>query len=231
MHIPSKHVYDVLTDKGLNDLHHANSVATACQFLKSGSLMSRGTVERSGFLQTPQDSDDIDVRYSVWFDVFVDSVDIHKRATKKNVYGPVLFVIDIEIISKTTTGRIWLTKLNPTKWAGKSETQRWFQNKKDIEEEFVVGRFDQMLVFRHCGGELPFKKYLKKIILDDPEYQDSKGVDYYSMAYGALRNSMTEKGIDIPIIRRKCSSSCPCKTQYADDVEKLKSMFDPFIED
>ena len=229
MHIPSSHVFDALSEKGVTELHHANSVATACQFIRAGSLLSRGTVERLGVVQTSQASDEVDRRYSIWFDVFLDSVDIHKRASRANVYGPVLFVFDIDIINANGTGRIWVTKLNPTKWAGKQDSQRWFQNKNDLEQNFVKGRFDQMLVLRHCGGALPFGKHLKEIILDDPQRKTKSDVDFYSMAVGALRLAMQDAKIDVPISRRKCANGCACEEDWVDDDEKLFQMFDPKI--
>ena len=167
--------------KRVTQLHHANSVATACQFIRSRALLSRGSVKRLGFAQTPQDSDEADRRYSIWFDVFLDSVDIHSRANRANVYGPVQFVFNLNIINKNSTGRIWVTKKNPTKWAGKPYKERWFQDKEDLDENFVKGRFDQRVVLRHCGGELPFGKHLKKIILDDPGRLPNKNGDFYSM--------------------------------------------------
>lgn len=229
MHIPSSHVYEVLSGKGVTELHHANSVATACQFIRKGSLLSRGSVERLGVAQTPQASDDADKRYSIWFDVFVDSVDIHKRAKRANAYGPVLFVFDINIINKNGTGRIWVTKLNPTKWASKSEEQRWFQGKADLEENFVKGRFDQMLVLRHSGGELPFGRYLKEIILDDPKFENEDGVDAFSMAVGALRLAMQHANISVPIRRRYCADKCTCESHWHEDEDRLLKMFDPKI--
>lgn len=227
MDIPSKHVFDVLMDKGIGELHHANSVVTACQFIRSRSLMSRGTVERLGIAQTPQQSDDIDKRYGIWFDVFADSVDIHHRARRANAYGPVMFVFDTKLIERSYTGRIWVTKLNPTKWSGKSEEQRWFQDKEDLENNLVKGRFDQMLVFRHCGGELPFRRFLKKIILDDPNRKNDDGVDFYSMAVGALRLAMADSGMDVPIERRVCRAGCVCEEEYENDEERLFMFYDP----
>jgi hypothetical protein len=228
MDIPSKHVFDALIVNGIDELYHANSVATACQFLRSRSLMSRGTVDRLGFTQTPQNSDDLDKRYSIWFDVFVDSVDIHHRARKANAYGPVMFVFDVELINRSYTGRIWVTKLNPTKWAGKSDKQRWFQGKQDLDDNLTKGTFDQMLVFRHCGGELPFRKFLKKIIVDDPGRSTGDDVDFYSMAVGALRLAMSDSDLEIPIERRVCRVGCICDDQY-EDVEHLYMMFDPKV--
>jgi len=229
MDIPSKHVFEVLVGKGINELHHANSVVTACQFLRSKSLMSRGTVERLGITQTPQSSDDIDKRYGIWFDVFADTVDIHHRARRANAYGPVLFVFDTQLIKRSYTGRIWVTKMNPTKWAGNSDQQRWFQDKEDLEENLVKGSFDQILVFRHCGGQLPFRRFLKMIILDDPQWEDDDEVGLFSMAVGALRLAMADSGIDVPIERRVCRKGCVCEEEYAQDEKRLLKMFDPKI--
>ena len=227
MDIPSKQVFDVLAAAGVHHLHHANSVATACQFIRQQALLSRGTVERLGIAQTPQSSDNIDKRYGIWFDVFLDSVDIHQRARRANVYGPVLFVLDAELIKRTYTGRLWVTKLNPTDWQGKLDRERWFQGKTDLEENLVRGRFEQMVLARHCGGELPFKRYLTKILLDDPERETPDGTDLYSMAVGALHLAMEDAGIDVPLEKRVCRPGCQCLTYWGHDDERLYKMFDP----
>lgn len=229
MDIPSQHVFEALSEKGVAELHHANSIATACQFLRSKALMSRGTVERMGLTQTAQSSDEADRRYSIWFDVFLDSVDIHARASRANVYGPVLFVFDLGLIDRNKTGRIWVTKENPTKWAGKPDSERWFQNKGELEGHFVRGRFDQMIVLRHCGGSLPFGRHLKKIILDDPNLETEQDVDIYSMAVGALRLAMQDANINVPIERRACNARCACKAYWSGDDDRLFKMFDPKI--
>lgn len=229
MEIPSKQVYEVLKNKGVESIYHANSVITACRFLRSGSLMSRGTVERKGLYQTPQDSDLIDKKKGIWFDVFADPIDIHDRAKRANLYGPVLFVLDLEIISKSYAGKVWITKLNPMKWGHKQHNRKWFTSKKDLKDNFVYGEFDHMIVFRHCGGELPFKKYLRKIILDDPSLKSRAGIDYYSMAYGAIRLAMTDGGINERITKRECRPSCQCKNYYGTNRQKTKELFVPGI--
>lgn len=227
MDIPSAHVYETLHTRGVKELHHANSVATACQFIRARSLLSRGNVERLDLRQTAQSSDDLDRRYSVWFDVFLDSVDIHERASRANVYGPVLFVFDLSILNKNQTGRIWVTKQNPTKWAGKPQKDRWFQDREDLEENFVKGQFDQMVVLRHSGGALPFGKHLRRIVLDDPKRATTDHVDFYSMAVGALRLAMQDANIDVPIERRKCIRTCTCVENWGASDKQLLSMFDP----
>lgn len=228
MELSSKKVFEVLMEKGVEKLHHANSVITSCQFLRNSALISRGTAQREGLFQTSQKSDRIDRQYGIWFDVFTDSVDIHSRASRANLYGPVQFVLSSEILTETYTGKIWVTKLNPTKWAGKSYKQRWFTSIEDLRENFVLGRFDQMIVFRHCGGVLPFKNHIEKIILDNPQLEITEpNVDYYSMAFGALRLAITEGKIDTEIIQRKCVSHCSCVSYYADNIDWAEQMFMP----
>ena len=144
MDLPPKAVWDVLADNGVKKLYHANSVITSCQFLKNKALLSRGSVDRLKLAQTDQYSDGDDKRYSLWFDVFTDSVDIHSRASRINQYGPALFVLDLDKVRKAAAGRVWVTKLNPTKWQGQSREDRWFQSTDDIKENFVRGDFGQM---------------------------------------------------------------------------------------
>ncbi len=227
MEILSKDVFDVLKTNGVESIYHANSVITACQFLRAGSLLSRGTVDRKRLYQTPQQSDANDKRYGIWFDIFADSVDIHHRAKRVNVYGPVLFVLDSQLIKRAYTGKVWVTKLNPTKWARKKHKQRWFVSADDLKGNFVEGDFNQMVVFRHCGGELPFRDYLREIVLDDPQKRTRGNIDYYSMAYGALTLAKTEGEVPTAITRRKCPAGCSCVNSYRTDVERTKKMFFP----
>lgn len=230
MDIPSRQVHRILTDNGADELHHANSVVTACHFLRSKSLMSRGSVERLGWGQTPQNSDAEDRRYSLWFDVFLDSVDIHARASRANVYGPVLFVFDTDILRSNATGRLWVTKLNPTKWEDTTDKDRWFQNRRELREGFIGGEFNQSIVLRHCGGALPFDGYIRKIVVDDPQQEDQNGVDYFSMAVGALRYAMQLSGLNVEIERRECVRHCACSNYWANR-RRLSSMYAPMLSD
>lgn len=230
MEIASKKVYEILSNKGVDKIYHANSVITSCQFLRKGSLLSRGTIERNKMFQTPQKTDTADKNYGIWFDLFVDSVDIHGRANRANAYGPVLFVLNSEIIKKAYTGKVWVTKLNPTKWSGKNHEKRWFTSEKDLEDNFVYGRFDQIIVFRHCGGELPISDYLEEIVLDDPGLPITPGfADFFSMAYGAVKLSITEGQMNVGVKKRSCSAGCTCRAEYQGDLARAKQMFIPRV--
>lgn len=228
MDLPSKKVFEALLKKGVDKLHHANSVLTSCQFLRQNAFLSRGTVERRKLFQTTQSSDADDRKFNVWFDVFTDSVDIHARSGRPNVYGPVLFIINVEALRKTWTGRIWITKANPIRWSGLSEEERWFRSIEEIEADFQYGTFEQMIVFRHCGGELPFKDAVTEIILDDPKIRTPKNdVELYSVAFGALQLASFEGGLSIPILRRECAGGCKCQELFREHFKRTAEMFAP----
>jgi hypothetical protein len=227
MDLPSKAVWDVLAESGVERIYHANSVITSCQFLRRKSLLSRGTVERLKLAQTIQYSDGIDKRHSIWFDVFADSVDIHARAKRLNKYGPVLFVMNLEGMRKTYTGRVWVTRLNPTKWQGVPQKDRWFQSKSDLEENYSHGTFDHMIVFRHCGGALPIENCLEEIIVDDPRMKVD-GIDLYSAAVGALSLAMCDANLNITMTMRECAPRCSCRASYEHDEPATTQMFYPY---
>lgn len=228
MDLPSKKVFALLEEKGVKELHHANSVLTSCQFLRRARLLSRGTVERQKLFQTEQSSDDLDKQFGIWFDVFADTVDIHHRARRRNLYGPVLIVLNVEKLRESYTGRIWITKKNPVYWKDLPDDQRWFRSLDELKSDFQAGAFAQMAVFRHCGGELPIKKAITKLVLDDPSIRTKKGdVDYFSMAYGALRLSLFEGGMDVSIEKRSCPPECKCQKEYRSDLDMARQFFVP----
>lgn len=219
-----------LLDKGVTELYHANSVVTSCEFLRQGALLSRGSVESMKLRQTPQFTDAVDKRYNIWNDVFVDSVDIHTRGSRANHYGPVLFVLDTEkLMNDLTTGQLSFTRYNPSKWAKITQHRRWFADMDEVAEEFDVNNFDHMVVFRHCGGHVPLKNSLKKIIVDTPVDVEGAGLDLYSYALGALKYAMHLGPKRCVIQRRNCDEDCGCHANYTDDLDRTLMMYRSFI--
>lgn len=102
-------IKQILIEKGITHLYHANSVATASTFLENGGVFSRGAAEDRGLYQTSQETDDTDRDVDVFYDIFFDSVDIHQRIKKLNHYGPVLFVYSIDLIDTLPQGSIKIT--------------------------------------------------------------------------------------------------------------------------
>lgn len=70
MSISSKQIYNLLKDRGVTQIYHANSLLTSCLFLQNKNLLSRGNVNKKELYQTPQYTDDIDKNVGVWDDIF-----------------------------------------------------------------------------------------------------------------------------------------------------------------
>jgi hypothetical protein len=180
MELESFAVCQVLIDKGIDTLHHANTVQTACLFLQNGRLLSRGTVEDRGLAQTPQRSDDLDKRYAIWNDIFLDSVDIHERAKARNLYGPVLFRFRLDLLLEPEIPTVWITRKNPTEWReGEKPEDRFFTSVTEFANKYSKGDFGSMFMLRHAGGVLRLERHLKDIVLDEPTMRDDEA-DLYS---------------------------------------------------
>lgn len=218
MELNSREIYESLKSKGIDTLHHANTVQTACIFLQQGRLLSRGTVAERRIEQTAQKSDNIDLKYGIWYDIFLDSVDIHERAKRRNLYGPILFRFSLEVLLEDWLPSIWVTKKNPTEWKdGDSHSDRYFQTVKEFHDTYRKGNFGSMFMLRHAGGVLRMHPHLKDIVVDDPALEYKDDIDVYSQTVGALNVSAWQGGVkDLEIIKRKCLPSCKCAEQYVE---------------
>jgi hypothetical protein len=227
MEILPKRIYEILKEKGVSSIHHANSVENSALFLRNRCLMSRETIEKHSNQTTSPKAKKSGTDYSVLNDIFADSIDIHGQANAAHTHGPVLLELDIEIINNTYTGKVWVTKSNPMDWdANTHQERKWFVSAHDLEDNFSYGSFKHKVVFRHCGGKLPILGYLNRVILDDPKLQTGRyQVDYFSMAFGALTLAMKQGGFDAPIEKRVCNPGCSCLDSYKNGKSEADNMF------
>jgi len=225
MNLHSARVRDVLRGRGVTSVYHANTVLTSCHFIHAAALLSRGLVENRGLAQTPQWSDALDKDYGIWFDVFADSVDIHARARTWNHYGPVLFVLDADVLLAEPS--VSVTRRNPSAWRGLGQDERWFKSTDDLEANFQRGDFNQMLVLRESEGALRFRDFLTSIVLDDPQLTDSTGRNLYDLASGALAAAIEVSRLNLTVERRVCDERCECRLRYRENLPISFSRFLP----
>ncbi|MEN5202576.1 hypothetical protein ABE525_25455 [Pseudomonas wadenswilerensis] len=212
-------VYEVLIRRGVSYLHHANSLITSTSLLNLGGLASRELVEARNLPQTYQYTDQSDKNLGVWGDIFLDTVDIHKRASRRNNYGPILFVVNAEILKLATN--VLITKSNPSKWNTQTpHATRYFTSTDELEEGLAIGEFDQMLTLRTSNGLLPLAGLLEYILVDDPIQGPQPGPEFTQ-----AQNTLMQL-TDTPIIRRECQPWCKCSSGYS-DAQVLSKMFSP----
>lgn len=204
-------IKNILIEKGITRLYHVNSVATACTFLENGGLMSRGAVEDRGLFQTPQETDDQDREVDVFYDIFFDSVDIHKRIGNINHYGPVAFVYSVDLLDVLPQGKVKITKDNPIRWNSKmTESEKYFLSEHELRFGLNKGDFTQHLTVCHQAKPLSFD-YLNKMILDNPGVNNT---EYFENAYHHLQDLINKYAPGISFEVRQCPLECCCQEQY-----------------
>lgn len=220
----------VLEEKGITHLYHANTTKTACTFIKSGGLLSRGAVEYYNLDQTPQNSDTIDKEYNVWNDIFLDSVDLHIKFSRQNHYGPILFKYSLDILKQDFQMPLWITKNNPIYWVpNQSDQERYMQNLDEFNSMYSYGSFREMITLRNSFVYLPFIPFLKEIIIDDPKllWKESRE-NLFDESNRFIKDAMeasVHNYSNVKITRRECTD-CYCKSNYKDiSGEQMKSKF------
>lgn len=211
MSIDPQKVKKVLTSRGVAELYHANTVVTALSFLRSGGLLSRGYAEDIGMPQTPQQTDDSDKRFGIYYDIFFDATDIHQRARNLNYYGPISFVYSVDVLDypgievKVTTG-------NPQYWkTGQKAEERYFSTEVELELHYDNTDFGEHITICNMHAPIPFFPYLQKIIIENPQIEETA---FFENAVKAIRDELVYQGIAIPLQIRVCSKDCCCYETY-----------------
>jgi len=223
-------IYKILIEKKVRYLYHANSVVTACSYLKEGALLSRREVEARKIPQTWQNSDSKDKKLHIWNHIFLDMYDFHKLRSDTNMYGPVLFVFDLEILRSGYVKDLNITQINPTHWRiGKSRRNYLFQDAKEFKREcsFENYPYSSMFMFNHKEGLLSLKKYLKEIILDCPKLKMA-GTHLFDYALGSLQTAKRFgplKNEQFQIKKRKCKPSCDCQRRFRTHIGRTNDHF------
>lgn len=198
-------IKEILLEKGVKYLYHANTVETSLSFLKNGGLLSRGFCEDMGFPQTSQDTDETDKYYNIYNDIFFDSKEI-QFITGISYYGPVLFVYNIDVLDSVKEGNIRITKLNPIRWKKTdSDSKHYFNELNELRSDFAPEQFGQHITLLNQRVPLSFD-FLNKIIFSNPGVYDGfifpNAQSMIQNAEIVIRNTMKDKKINVPLIIR-----------------------------
>lgn len=230
MKLNNQELYDFFVEKDILALYHANTVGTSLNYFFNNGLMSRGLVEKMGFFQTPQSSDDIDKVLDVWNDVFIDTTDLHSYFGRENHYGPVLFEFDTELV-KDETLEIWITKNNPIYWNNHTPMEeRYFQSMEEVRSLWdSIQRQRKMITIRNSQSPILFN-FVRRVIIDDPKVsfiENETKVYVFNTTYNRIKPVISEihplKG---KFMARICGS-CWCTSNYLNQrtISELKRLF------
>lgn len=211
MGIDAQKVKEILVSRGVTELYHANTVVTSLSFLRSGGLLSRGYAEDIGLPQTPQRTDVSDKQFGIYYDIFFDATDIHQRARNLNHYGPISFVYSVDVLDHPDI-EVKVTKVNPQYWAPDQEAEkRYFLTEAALRLRYSSTDFGQHITICNMHTPLPFVPYLQKIVIEDPQIEDTSLLDN---AVKAIQDELNHQRLTIPLQIRECSEDCRCHEAY-----------------
>ncbi|MBU0923463.1 hypothetical protein KKG81_01145 [bacterium] len=227
MKLNNQELYDLLKEKGIENFFHANTLTTSLTFLENKGLMSRGLIEKKALQQTEQSSDEIDKKFNVWDDIFLDIIDLHGYFPRQNLYGPILFRFSIEFL-KDNLFDIWVTKNNPIYWNDNdSDVDKYFQSVNELRETWDKYEMQRKMFTLKNNSTPVLFNYLEKILLDDPRVKIIKD----SIVLSDKLQEELKQVIDKEIISkdlfewRECSF-CYCKDNYLKlPISELKRLF------
>lgn len=231
-------LYEVLQSKGVQYLHHANTITTSLTFIEQRALLSRYYIESNELVQTSQKSDQEDKDFDVWDHVFFDGADLHVRYRRANVYGPVLFRVKLSLLKSHIVKHIFVTKTNPMYWRRSMQlSERYYSRLEDVDNEYLTGKvLDSYIMFtlRGPNNAVKLNKYLDSIVLDSPNIiiGMKTGGTKQLLAYseGKIKEALQENRLShIPVIIRSCPIHCGCRFNYSYlsrfDLAQLKNKY------
>lgn len=219
---------ELLDEKQVYHLYHANTVRTSRTFLEQGGLMSRGAVEQNDLVQTDQSSDDIDKAFDVWNDIFLDTTDLHKYFGRQNKYGPVLFKISTTFLEELDLD-IWVTKDNPINWSKSMTNQnKYFVSVEELREKWdSFQRQRKMITLKNVNEPILFD-YVSEVIVDDPVVKlEENGTVLFNEAVKTIKQSLADNPQFINKFKTRVCTNCFCRVNYLNEVNinTLKKLF------
>ncbi|ASU35838.1 hypothetical protein MuYL_3953 [Mucilaginibacter xinganensis] len=148
-------------------------MATSITFIRNNALLTRKFVEDNNLPQTVQNSDPIDKEYGLWDDIFLDGLDLHQHFNRNSPYGPIMFKIDLKILTLPDFQNVYITKDNPTNWRSKPNwDDRYYKNIEEFAKDYRnSGRVRDgqiMFTFKNCSDKIKLNKFCREIIVDNP---------------------------------------------------------------
>lgn len=229
MKLNNRDLYDLLKEKGITRLYHSNTVSTSITFFEQSGLLSRGYIEDRDLFQSFQSSDEIDKKFNVWNDVFLDTVDLHGHFPRQNFYGPISFQFSIELLLSSDYD-IWITKDNPTHWNDNmSDCDKYFESVEELKDKwdlFLLHR--KMITIRNPESPILFNYLLRCVV--DYTIVNRGGFEYFRECAVALKRAVHNTQCKNKLELRKCDKEeCYCEHNYLYEVEisDLKRLFLP----
>lgn len=224
MNLTNRELYDFLKFNGIKYLYHVTTISTAIGFIKHGGFISRKLAKDMDISYILRRDEAFYEEFDIYNDIFFNSFDLHIFYKRPNYFGNVTFLVTIDILIDDDMPSIVITKNNPLYW-NKSIKHIYYDTIDEYIKDFYnamnnLELYQQMYyAFKHCNDIIPFGKYLKTIIVDNPHYSFNRQ-DIFKPSFKRLKKVVRESKLKADLIERKCPSNCMC-TLYYHDLEEV----------
>lgn len=231
MRLNNKQLYELLSEKNIFYLHHANTLSTSLTYIEQKGLMSRGAVEDKNLFQTILSSDERDKVFCVWYDIFLDSLDLHGHFPRQNHYGPILFTFSTQLILNTDY-HIWVTKDNPIYWNERmTKEEKYFTSVEELRSKWDHYEIQKkMFTIKNVLSPVLFE-HLDSVKVDDPDVKIVENGMEDVFLFEEAKKAINSKIYNDPFFDGKFSvhecSNCYCRQNYLKEVTvpNLKRLF------
>lgn len=225
--------------KNIKYFHHVNTFQTSKTFIENNALLSRKYVSDNSLTQTTQSSDAIDIKYDVFDDIFVDGLDLHQHFNRNSPYGPIMFKLDLKLLTIPNFSKIYITKDNPTNWFSKPNLNDRYYNdidefEKDYRNSGKVKDGQIMFTFKNSSSTLKLNKFCREVIIDNPHiFSTDKSKSLGHITYDKIVAQLKNNGLGhIKVTLRHSDKTVPfcwCVSNYGQmrllDKTKLRKMY------
>lgn len=170
-----------------------------------------------GHPQSGQWSDQLDQKYGIWNDIFLNFHDLHRSFSGPNDYGPILFCLDAQKLLthiEKQNLQLSITKKQPHHWKpNDKDSERWLSSLDGLfphpagseKQAFTSGWPD--IVIGGAGTGLPLSMVSRIIIDIHPTVST-----FTSQLKSIAENCLKGHGLAPEIYGRKfCKAECKCK--------------------
>jgi DNA-directed RNA polymerase subunit RPC12/RpoP len=205
--LDAKKVHEILKQKGVRFLHHANTVLTSKTFLEYNALLSREQVSSKNLFQTKQDSDDKDNELGINNYLFLDGKDLAEYFSRPNHYGPVLFKMNLDLLLSNEIKTIRISRKNPIYWnSSDGLNDKYHNNLSEFDNEYLTGDKlrdgGTMFMITTTNGILSLEQYLEEISIDNPNLIFTDKTNLITKISDFLKPELTKLGKQLQILNR-----------------------------
>lgn len=200
MSIDKRKLYSFLYSNGYKYLYHSNTVAVSRLFISQGGLLSKQELKNRGLEYLLKYSNKLHRPFDTSNDIPVNPLNLRKFYSKFNIHGPVCFVLSIDVLLDDNLPSVYISSngliddMDTLYCSNMDKYLNVFSSNSNKEFSKL-----NMIYFKNYNDIIPFKPYLKRIILETPVTYDKNIDTIVKDGIKSFEDYAKSKNIKVPI--------------------------------